>query len=70
MLGRTFGVYAQYFVLQDLAFNTRLRYDEVLTVPIWNMYQKYMFFKKAHSANLKNVSPAHVSEWHATRAFF
>ena len=33
-LGRTFGVYAQYFVLQDLAFNIRLRYDEVLTVPI------------------------------------
>ena len=33
-LGRTFGVYAQYFVLQDLSFNIRLRYDEVLTVPI------------------------------------
>ena len=58
-VGRTFGLYAQYFVLQDLAFNMRLRYDEVFTVPIWNMFQKYTFFRRAHHANLK-----HVSGWH------
>ena len=59
-VGRTFGLYAQCFVLQDLAFNTRLRYDEVFTVPIWNMFQKYTFFRRAHRANLKHVSGWHV----------
>ena len=33
-LGRTFGIFAQYFVLQDLALKMQLRYDEVFTVPI------------------------------------
>ena len=42
MLGLTFGLFAQVFMVQDLAFNTRLWYDKVCTVPIWNMFQNGM----------------------------
>ena len=32
-------------MLQDLAFNVRLWYGDVYTVPIWNMFQNSTFFK-------------------------
>ena len=57
--GRTFGLFSLIFMLQDHAFIMRLRYDEVCTVLIWNMFQKCIFFRMAHHANLK-----HVSGWH------
>ena len=64
------GLFAHIFMLQDLAFNMRLRYNEVCTVPIWNMFQKCTFFRMAHHANLKNVSGWHVSEQHATYTLY
>ena len=58
--GLTFGLFSLIFMLQDHAFIMRLRYDEIYTVLIWNIFQKCTFFETAHHANLKNVSGWHM----------
>ena len=58
--GLSFGLFSLIIMLQDHAFIMRLRYDEVCTVLIWNMFQKCTFIRMAHHANLKHVS----GSWH------
>ena len=67
-LGRTFGLFAQIFMLHDHAFNMRLWYGKVCTVSIWNRFQKCTFFQNDTACQSETCfRMAHASERHATR---
>ena len=37
-IGLNFGPFSHFVMIQDLAYNMQFRYDEVCTLPVWNMF--------------------------------
>ena len=58
-LGLSVGFFPQNFMLQDLKFNIRLRYDQVCTVPIWNICRKAHVLQR-HTMPLSCFRMAHA----------